>query len=73
MTRRLISTGSPFEKTAGFTSLDKVISIGKDRVRAEAGIIIEKLDVEHFCRLQGVHDKLRRLRRPLDDVDFFTA
>ncbi len=26
------------------TSLDKVISIGKDRVRAEAGIILEKLD-----------------------------
>ena len=26
------------------TSLDRVISIGKDRVRAEAGIILEKLD-----------------------------
>ena len=26
------------------TSLDKVVSIGKDRVRAEAGIILEKLD-----------------------------
>jgi FAD/FMN-containing dehydrogenase len=35
------------------TSLDKVVSIGKDRVRAEAGIILEKLDEQTKAAVGG--------------------